>query len=163
MAPAASPVPEGFTTVTPHLVVKGASDAIEFYKKAFNAEEICRMPGPDGNSVMHAEIKIGNAMLMIVDEMPMMERWVSPARLNGTTVGLCMYVEDADAAFKKAVDAGAEESMKPMDTFWGDRYSKVTDPYGHEWEICTHLEDLSPEEIGKRAQEWMSSMGECNL
>lgn len=156
-------IPEGFHTITPHLVVRGAGEAIEFYKKAFGAEEIMRMPGPDGKTVMHAEIKIGNSVLMIVDEMPMMERWVSPDRLNGTTIALSIYTEDADALYQRAVDAGGTETMKPMDAFWGDRYSKVTDPFGHEWEICSHMEDLTPEQIGRRAQEFFSQMGECDV
>ena len=159
MAAAAKPIPEGFRTVTPHLVVRGASDAIEFYKKAFGAEEIMRMPGPDGKSIMHSEIKIGDSMLMIVDEMPHMEHCVSPQKLNGTSVAIALYVSDADALYQRAIDAGAKGTMPPMDAFWGDRYSKVTDPFGHEWEICTHKEDLTPEEIGKRAQEWMANMG----
>jgi len=163
MAQAKSPIPEGFTNLTPHIVVKGAADAIEFYKQAFGAEEVCRMPGPDGKAVMHAEMKIGNAMFMMCDEMPMMERWVSPSKLNGTTVSMCLYVPDCDAAFDRAVKAGATESMKPADQFWGDRYSKVTDPFGHEWEICTHTEDLTPEEIGKRAEEWLANMGDCGV
>jgi len=156
-------IPEGFHTITPHLVVRGANEAIEFYKKAFGAEEIMRMPGPDGRTVMHAEIRIGNSVLMIVDEMPMMDRWVSPDRLNGTTIALSIYTEDADALFQRAVDAGGTETMKPMDAFWGDRYSKVTDPFGHEWEICSHMEDLTPEQIGKRAQEFFSNFGECDV
>jgi uncharacterized glyoxalase superfamily protein PhnB len=158
MPKAKSPIPDGFHTITPHLVVKGAAKAIEFYKRAFGAEEIMRMPGPDGVSVMHAEIRIGNSILMIVDEMPQMERWVSPDRLGGTTIGLSLYVPDADAAYKKAVAAGAKESMPPADMFWGDRYSKVTDPFGHEWEICTHVEDVAPEECAKRAEAWMAGM-----
>ncbi len=162
MATAANPIPEGFHMVTPHLVVRGASEAIEFYKKAFGAEEIMRMPGPDGKSIMHSEIKIGDSMLMVVDEMP---PWVSPQKLNGTSVAIALYVPDADALYQRAIDAGAKESMKPMDAFWGDRYSKVTDPYGHQWEICTHKEDLTPEEIGKRAEEWMANMdqGQCGM
>ena len=163
MAAATSHIPEGFRAVTPHMIMKGAGDAIEFYKKAFGAEEIMRMPGPDGKSVMHAEIRIGDCVVMLADEMPMMDYNVSPSKLGGTTVALSLYVPDTDAAFKRAIDAGATESMKPMDMFWGDRYSKVLDPFGHEWEICTHKEDLTPEEIGKRAQEWMSSMGNCDV
>lgn len=159
----ANPIPEGFHTITPHLVVRGAIDAIEFYKKAFGAEEIMRMPGPDGKTLMHSEIKIGDSVLMVVDEVPMMDHWVSPAKLNGTTVALSIYVKDADAVFQQAIDAGATASMKPMDAFWGDRYSKVTDPFGHEWEICTHKEDLSPEEIGQRAGQFFSQMGECEI
>ena len=154
----AKPIPEGFHTVTPHLVVRDAAKAIEFYKRAFGAEEIMRMPGPGGQGIMHAEIKIGDSCLMIVDEMPQMERWVSPQKLSGTTVALALYVEDADKLFQRAVDAGAKVSMPMMDAFWGDRYGKVTDPFGHEWEICTHKEDLTPEEIGKRATKFFAGM-----
>lgn len=161
MAQAKSHIPEGYGSLSAHLVVAGAAEAIEFYKNAFGAEERMRMPGPDGKSVMHAELRIGNTSFMIANEMPQMQRWVSPTRLKGTTVGLCLYTEDCDAAYDRAINAGAKESMKPVDMFWGDRYSKVTDPFGHEWEICTHKEDLSPEEIGLRAAEWMKQMGDC--
>ncbi len=157
----AKPIPEGFRTVTPHMVVRGAGDAIEFYKKAFGAEEVMRMPGPDGNSVMHAEIKIGDSMLMLCDEFPQMERWVAPPSLKGTTVAICLYVEDVDKLFQRAVDAGATVAMPLMDTFWGDRYGKVSDPVGHEWEIATHKQDLTPEEIAKGAEEFFSQAGEC--
>lgn len=157
-------IPEGFSTITPHMVIRNASDAIEFYKKAFGAEEIMRMPGPDGKSIIHAEIKIGNSMIMIVDEMPGFEECLSPQKLGGTTVGLMIYCEDVDAMFKRAIDAGAKEMSKPMDMFWGDRHSKVSDPFGHVWEICKHIEDVSPEECGKRAVEWFANMpkGECS-
>lgn len=153
------PIPEGFGTLTMHLAIKGAAKAIEFYKKAFNAEEIVRMAGPDGQSVMHAELKIGDSILMLADESPQMEHWKSPDSLNGTTVALSMYVEDCDKAFQRAVDAGAKATMPPMDMFWGDRYSKVTDPFGHQWEICTHKQDLTPEEIGKNAEAFFSQHG----
>ena len=160
-----NPIPEGFSTLTPHMVIRNASDAIEFYKKAFAAEEIMRMPGPDGNGIMHAEIKIGNSMIMIVDEMPGMKKCVSPDKLGGTTIGITIYCEDTDALYQRAIDAGATEMMKPMDMFWGDRYSKVSDPFGHVWEICTHIEDVSPEECTKRAKDWFANMehhGECS-
>jgi len=121
------------------------------------------MPGPDGKTLMHAEIKIGDSIIMLADECPQLENMASPKKLNGSTVAICLYVSDTDAAFQKALDAGATEAMKPMDMFWGDRYSKVVDPFGHHWEICTHVEDLTPEEIGKRAQEWMANMGECSV
>ncbi len=158
MAAKAKPIPDGFHTVTPHMVVRGAAEAIEFYKKAFGAEELSRSAMPDG-MLMHAEIKIGNSVIMLVDDMPMMQRWVSPERLKGTTIGLAIYTEDADALFQRAVDAGAAVSMPLMDAFWGDRYGKLTDPFGHEWEICTHLEDLTPEEIGQRAQAFFANLG----
>jgi len=153
------PIPEGFHSVTPHLVVRDAGKAIEFYKKAFGAEEIARMPGPDGKTVMHAELKIGNSMLMMCDEYPGMERWVSPAALKGTTVALAIYVEDCDKAFKRAVDAGAKVSMPLMDAFWGDRYGKVTDPFGHEWEISTHKQDLTPKQVEEGAKAFFAKMG----
>lgn len=155
----ANPIPEGFRTVTPHLVVKGAAEAIEFYQKAFGAEEILRMPAPDGTSVLHAELKIGDSMLMLCDEFPGMERWVSPQSLNGTTMAICLYVEDVDKSFQRAVDAGATVSMPVMDAFWGDRYGKVADPFGHEWELATHKKDLTPEEIAKGAEEFFKNMG----
>lgn len=151
-------VPDGFNSVSAHLVVRGAAQAIEFYKKAFGAEEISRMPGPDGKSLMHAEVKIGNSTVMLVDENP---EWGmrSPQSIGGSPVTLHIYAEDADAIYDRAVKAGATATMPLMDAFWGDRYGKLTDPFGHEWGIAAHLEDLSPEEIGKRAQEWFAQMG----
>lgn len=153
------PIPEGFHTITPHLMVRDGAKAIEFYKKAFGAEEIMRMPSPDGKSIMHAELRIGDSLFMLGDEMPQMQRWVAPPSLNGTTVGMALYVADADKAFKRAVDAGASVSLPMADMFWGDRYGKVTDPFGHEWAIATHKEDLTPEEIGKRAEAFFANMG----
>lgn len=155
------PIPEGFRTITPHMVVRDAAKAIEFYKKAFGAEAHICLPGPDGKSVMHAELKIGDSLLMICDEFPGMERWVSPQSLNGTTMAIALYVEDVDKSFKRAVDAGAKVSMPVMDTFWGDRYGKISDPFGHEWEIATHKKDLTPEEIEKGAEEFFKNMKPC--
>jgi uncharacterized glyoxalase superfamily protein PhnB len=154
MGTKAKPIPEGFHTLTPHIVVRDATKAIEFYKKAFGAEEICRMPGPDGK-IMHAELKIGDSMLMLVDELPEMG-CRSPQTFKGTSVILHLYVQDVDVAVKKAVSAGATVTMPISDQFWGDRYGKLTDPYGHEWSMATHKEDLTPEEIGKRAAAFMS-------
>jgi uncharacterized glyoxalase superfamily protein PhnB len=145
------PIPEGFNTLTPHLVVKGASKAIDFYKKAFSAEEIRRMPGPDGKSIMHAELKIGNSRLMLVDEFPEMNAR-APESIGGTPVTIHMFLKDADLVFKRAVDAGAQVRMPLADMFWGDRYGVLADPFGHLWSIATHIEDLTPEEIGKRMQ-----------
>jgi PhnB protein len=145
------PIPEGFHTLTPHLVVKGASQAIEFYKKALGAEEIVRMPGPDGKSVMHAELKIGDSRLFLVDEFPDMGA-LGPHGIGGTPVTIHVYVEDADAIFNQAVAAGAEVRMPIADAFWGDRYGLIVDPFGHKWSFATHKEDLTPEEIAKRAQ-----------
>ena len=145
------PIPDGYHTVTPHLVVKGAEDAIAFYKKAFNAEETVRMPGPDG-SLMHAEIKIGNSVVMLADENPQMGSQ-GPKALGGSPATLMLYVNDVDAAFKQAIDAGGKEVMPVADMFWGDRYGQLEDPFGHKWAMATHKEDLTPEEIGKRAAE----------
>jgi uncharacterized glyoxalase superfamily protein PhnB len=144
-------VPDGFHTLTPHLVVKRASQAIEFYKRAFGAEEIKRLPGPDGKSLIHAELKIGNSRLLLVDEFPEMD-CRGPQSVGGSPVSIHMFVDDADAAFDKALAAGAEVRMPLADQFWGDRYGVLTDPFGHIWSIATHKEDLTPQEIGKRAQ-----------
>jgi uncharacterized glyoxalase superfamily protein PhnB len=156
---AAQPVPKGFRTVTPHLVIKDAAKALEFYKKAFGAKEVMRMPGPDGKGVMHAEIQIGDSLIMICDEMPGPEGCAkSPATLKGTAVVIHLYVPDVDAAFKKAVAAGATASMPVTDMFWGDRYGGVKDPFGHNWSIATHKEDLTPQQIGERAGEFFAQM-----
>lgn len=151
------PIPEGYHTVTPYLVTKKATRAIDFYRKALGAEERFLMPGP-GGSVMHAELQIGDSIVMLSDEFPGDEHMRSPATIGGTTVNLHLYVENADAAYKKAVDAGAKGIMPPTDMFWGDRYCKVVDPYGHEWAFATHKEDVSPEEMEKRSKEFFAQM-----
>ena len=141
-------IPDGYYSLTPYLVIKGAAEAIEFYKKAFGAAEIVRMPGPDGR-VMHAEVKIGNSMLMLSDENP--ERGhLSPATRGGNTSSVMLYTDDVDAVFKTAVAAGARADMPPTDMFWGDRMGNLTDPFGHSWAIATHKEDVSPDEMEKR-------------
>ena len=140
------PIPEGFNSVTPHLVVKGAAEAIEFYKNAFGAEEMVRLPGPDGNSIMHASLKIGNSVIMLVDEFPNMG-CISPDSTNGTPVAIHLYLEDVDTVFNRALEAGAKETMPLENTFWGDRYGKLEDPFGHSWSLATHIEDLTPEQI----------------
>ncbi|MBV9107457.1 MAG: VOC family protein [Verrucomicrobia bacterium] len=145
------PVPEGFHTITPHLVVKGASQAIEFYKKAFGAEELTRLPGPDGKSIMHAALKIGDSQLFLVDEYPEMG-CKGPESGGKSPVTIHLYVQDVDSVFNGALAAGAQQIMPLADMFWGDRYGKLVDPFGHEWSLATHKEDLTPEEIGKRAQ-----------
>ena len=142
------PVPDGYHTVIPYLVVRGASDAIAFYAKALGATEQVRMPGP-GGSVMHAEIKIGDSIVMLSDENPEMGS-ISPATLNGTPVSVFLYVPDVDALFTQAVAAGATALMPPTDMFWGDRFGKLKDPFGHEWAMATHIEDVTPEEMQKR-------------
>jgi PhnB protein len=154
----AKPIPEGHRTVTPYLTLKGAAKAIDFYKRAFGAHEEGRMDTPDGKSVVHAEIRIGDSMVMLSDEIPGMGPR-SPEALGGTTASIFLYVPDVDAAFKRAVDAGAKAIMPPTDMFWGDRFGKLADPFGHQWAMATHTEDLSDEEIRKRGAAAMASMG----
>jgi PhnB protein len=150
-------IPEGYHTMTPHLVVRGAERAIEFYKKAFGAVERGRMAAP-GGLIGHAELKIGDSILMLSDEFPQMTRWVAPDSLKGTTTALHLYVEDADAFFARAVAAGAKVSMPLMDAFWGDRYGKLTDPFGHEWSVATHMHDYTPEEVQKNMDAFFAQM-----
>lgn len=148
------PVPEGYTTVTPSLVAHDATAAIEFYVRAFGATEIHRMADPNGGKIWHAEIQIGNARIMLSDEFPEMDPTSrSPKSLGGTAAHLHLYVEDADALFQRAVDAGCSALMPPMDTFWGDRFGKLTDPFGHSWSIATHKEDLDEAEMFRRMQQ----------
>lgn len=145
------PIPKDMHTITPHIVCAGASEAIAFYIKAFGATEMARMPTPEGK-LMHAMIKIGDSNIMLVDEMP---EWkaLGPKSLKGTPVTLHMYVADADAAFKRAIDAGATSIMPVEETFWGDRYGVLQDPFGHQWSIATHVRDRTPEEMQKAMQE----------
>lgn len=149
MSSNAKPIPEGYHSVTPYLIVKGAARAIEFYKQAFGATEKVRMAQPDGR-IGHAEIQIGDSCIMLADEFP--ERnIVGPESLGGTPVMIHIYVEDVDAVAKQAVAAGAKEVLPVQDQFYGDRSGMFTDPFGHKWNISTHKEDLTAEEIGKRA------------
>jgi PhnB protein len=151
MAKSVNPIPDGYHTLTPYLYIRGAADAIEFYKKAFGAKELFRMPGPDGKSVGHAEIQIGDSIIMMADEMP--DQGIKgPKTLNGTSASFLLYVQDVDSAFKQAVSAGATVTQPLENKFYGDRMGGVADPYGHHWYLGTHIEDLTPEEIGKRAQ-----------
>jgi len=143
------PIPEGYHTATPYLIIKGAARAIEFYKKAFGATELMRMAQPDGR-IGHAEIRIGNSPIMLADEVPEMGHR-SPQSLGGSPVSILLYVEDVDALFNQAVSAGAKVERPVQDQFYGDRTGGVTDPFGHVWYIATHKEDVSPEEIRKRA------------
>ena len=154
---AVKPVPDGFNTVSAYMVVRNAAEALEFYNKAFGAETVSRMPGPDGKSTMHAEMRIGDSMVMLTEENL---QWgtKSPLTLGGCGVTLHIYVADADALFKRALAAGCKERFPIMDAFWGDRYGKLTDPYGHEWGIATHKEDLTHEQCAKRAAEYFASM-----
>jgi PhnB protein len=143
-------IPDGYYSLTPYLVINGAAAAIEFYKKAFGAVETIRMPGPDGR-VMHAEVKIGNSMLMLSDENP--ERgYLSPPSRGGNSASVMLYTDDVDKVFKQAVAAGARADQPPTDMFWGDRMGNLTDPFGHSWAIATHKEDVSPAEMQKRME-----------
>lgn len=133
-------------SITPHLVCEGAADAIAFYKQAFGAVELMRLAGEDGR-VMHAALKIGDSTLMLADDFPQYDGGKGPKALQGSPVTLHLYSPDVDAAFQQAVDAGAVVRMPPADMFWGDRYSQVTDPFGHHWSIATHLKDMTPDEM----------------
>ena len=156
--PSVRPIPEGMHTVTPHLICAGAADAIEFYRKAFGAVELSRMPGSDGK-LMHASIQIGDSIIMLNEENP---NWGSfgPKSLKGSSVIIHLYVENADAAFEQAVRAGAKVTMPLDDMFWGDRYGTFVDPFGHSWGVGTHKEDLTPEEIEERATAFYAQMAQ---
>ena len=140
-----APIPNGMHTVTPHIVCAGAASAIDFYKKAFSAEELMRLPGADGK-LMHGAIRIGDSVIMLADEYP---EWnsIGPNTRGGTSVTIHLYVEDADKQFNQAVAAGCTVLMPMADMFWGDRYGIVQDPFGHLWSIATHVRDVSPEEL----------------
>jgi len=150
MAKSVKPIPEGYHTVTPYLYVRGGVKAIEFYKKAFNAKELFRIPGADGKSIGHAEVKIGDSVIMLADEVPEMGVR-SPQTLNGHSASFLIYVENVDAAFKQAIDAGATVERPLENKFYGDRMGSLNDPFGHQWTLGTHIEDVSPEEMNKRA------------
>lgn len=146
-------IPEGMHTVTPHLICAGAAAAIDFYKQAFNATEISRLPGPDGR-LMHASIRIGDSIVMLVDEMP--ERGaLGPKSLDGSPVTIHLYVDDADAFVERAVRARAKSTMPVTEMFWGDRYGQIEDPFGHRWSVATHVRDVAPADMQK-AMESMS-------
>jgi uncharacterized glyoxalase superfamily protein PhnB len=144
-------VPEGFHTVTPHLTVRDGAAMIEFYKRAFGAAELRRSVAPDGKSLLHAELQIGDSRVLMNDEFPGMGA-SSPLGLNGSSVTLHLYVEDVDSLFKRAVDAGAKVVMPLADQFWGDRYGVVEDPSGHRWALASHVEEMNPEKM-KQATE----------
>lgn len=151
------PIREGYHTAIPSIVVKHGAKAVEFYERALGATEANRMHGPDGKSILHTELKIGDSTIFLADEgLGMAVK--SPETLKGTTGAIHLNVEDADAAFHRAVKAGATAVMPPTDMFWGDRYAQVSDPFGHLWGLGTHKEDLSPEEIAKRAAAFFQQM-----
>jgi len=153
---AVRPIPEGYHTLTPYLAVEDAARAIEFYKDAFGAEEIHRMPGPDG-SIAHAELQIGDSKLMLSDPFPQ-SNVRPPSERGGPTASVFMYVDDADAVFEQAQTAGATVSMPLEDMFWGDRFGSLTDPFGHVWSVATHIEDVPQAEMAERAATAMSEM-----
>ena len=150
------PIPDGYHTLTPYMTVRDAARAIEFYKQAFGAKERGVMNGPDGK-IMHAELVIGDSIFMLADEFPQFGS-MSPLSTGGSGMGLHIYVEEVDAAFDRAVKAGATVEMPVSDMFWGDRYGKLADPFGHKWSIATHKADLSAEEMAEGAKEMMEQM-----
>jgi PhnB protein len=152
------PIPEGYHSVTPYITVNGAARAIDFYQRAFGAKEIMRMNGPDGK-VGHAELKIGDSIIMLADEMPG-SGTRSPQSLHGTTAGIFLYVNGVDKVFDQAVAAGAKVETPLENMFWGDRYGKLMDPFGHSWSLATHIEDVAPQEMEKRMTEAMAKARE---
>lgn len=150
------PIPEGYHTITPFFTVSDAERAIEFYTKAFGAESRGAMKGPDGK-IMHAELKIGDSIVMLADEFPDFGA-LAPESGGSTSMGLHIYVDNVDAAFERAVKAGAQVEMPVMDQFWGDRYGRLKDPFGHKWSIATHTKDLSLEEMKQGMNEAMAKM-----
>ncbi len=158
MAGKVNAIPKGYHTLTPYLVVNDGNRAIEFYKQAFGATETVRMGGP-GGKIGHAELKIGDSMMMLSDEMPGSPNR-SPQSLGGSPVSVFMYVENVDSVFDQAIKSGAKADMPPQDMFWGDRFGSLTDPFGHQWALATHIEDVAPEEMKKRSQEAIAKMAQ---
>ena len=148
------PVPEGYSTVTPYLIVTGAAEAIDYYTKVFGATELMRFPGPDGK-VGHAEIKIGTSIVMLADEAPD-KGYRSPQSLGGSGTGIMLYVEDVDGVFDRAIAAGGKAQQAVTDQFYGDRSGSLIDPFGHMWTVATHVEDVAPDEMQRR----MEAMGQ---
>lgn len=153
------PIPDGFNSLSAHIIVSDGTAAMEFYKQAFGAQEMGRMMTPDGKTLMHAQMKIGNSMLMLAGEFP--PNCLSPKSRGGSSIFLHIYTEHADAAFDRAVKAGCKVNMPISDTFWGDRYGQVEDPFGHQWSIATHKHDYTPEQIAANAKEFMAKMPKC--
>lgn len=152
MAGKANPIPPGYHSVTPYLVVNDGHAALEFYKRAFDATDVVVMNAP-GGKIAHAEFKIGDSMVMLTEEMGPNR---SATTLGGSPVSILLYVDDADSVFNQAVRAGAKGDMPPQDMFWGDRFGKLTDPFGHLWALATHIEDVAPEEMKRRADQAMA-------
>ncbi len=153
----AKPIPEGYHSVTPYLIIKGATEAIDFYKKAFGATELFRMPAPEGK-IGHAEIKIGDSPIMLADESPEMG-YKSPQSLGGSPISIMIYVADVDTVFKQAIAAGGKEQRPVKDQFYGDRSGTLEDPFGHVWHVATHKEDVSPEEMERRMKSYTAASG----
>jgi PhnB protein len=153
---ATTPIPDGYHSVTPYLVVEDAARAIEYYKQAFGANERMRMETPDGK-IGHAELEIGGSVVMLADPSPQ-SALKPPNELGGTCAGIFLYVEDVDAVARRAVEAGATITMEVADQFWGDRFGSVKDPFGHEWSLATHIEDVLPEEMAERAKAAMAQL-----
>lgn len=151
------PIPEGFHTVTTHLTVRGVDRAIAFYRKAFGAKLLDRMPSPDGKSVMHAVIQIGDSRIFLGDEMPGME-CLSPESLGGSPATFYLYVKDVDEAFRKAAEAGGTVKRPVEEAFWGDRFGTIADPFGYQWDLATHVEDVTPDEIRRRGEAFFREM-----
>lgn len=154
-----NPIPTGFHTLTPHIVVSDGAAAIEFYKKAFGAQENSRLMTPNGKLLMHAQLTVGNSIIMLASEFP--PNALSPKSRGGTSVFLHLYVPDSDAVFDRAVKAGGSIRMPMSDTFWGDHYGVVEDPFGHQWSIASRKHDLTPEQIAENSKTWMAKMPKC--
>lgn len=158
MSNAVRPIPEGFHSLTPYITCRDAAAAIDFYKNVLGATELVRMPGPDGR-VMHAELQIGDSRLMLNDECPGMAAAPSPTAVPSSSVFL--YTEDVDALVERAVQAGARVDMPLSNMFWGDRFGKFTDPFGHQWGVATHVEEVAPEEMQRRSEEMTKQMAKA--
>ena len=150
------PIPEGYSTLTPYLALDDAAGAIDFYKRAFGATELSKMEGP-GGKIMHAELEIGDSKLMLADAWPGSSTQ-APRQLGAATAGVFVFHEDIDSFFKQAIDAGATSVTDPENMFWGDRFGTLQDPFGHVWHVATHVEDVEPDEMGRRAEEWQAQM-----
>ena len=151
------PIPDGYHSVQPYLAVDDAAKAIDWYKQALGATELFRMDGP-GGTIGHAELKIGDSVVLLADPFPQAST-KPPKELGGTTASLMLYVEDVDAIVNRAADAGATVTMEVADQFWGDRFGSFTDPFGHSWSIATHIEDVPPDEMERRAADYMATAG----
>jgi PhnB protein len=151
------PIPDGYHSVQPYLAVDDAAKAIDWYKQALGATELFRMDGP-GGTIGHAELKIGDSVVLLADPFPQAST-KPPKELGGTTASLMLYVEDVDAIVNRAADAGATVTMEVADQFWGDRFGSFTDPFGHSWSIATHVEDVPPDEMERRAADYMATAG----